>query len=454
MTLSTAHARFSRLAATFWSLSAILTCTKATTSATESFAFFENKVRPILADNCYQCHSEESGKHKGGLLLDRRAGWQNGGDSGPAIVPGDTDRSLLLQAVRYRNENLQMPPKSRLAESDIEILEAWIAMGAPDPRDAELAGRVRGNAIDYKTERQNWSYRPHSRPEPPKVSDGAWVRDQVIDRFVLAGLEEKNLSPAADAPPESLLRRLHYDLTGLPPSAEESAGFLDKWNAAKDSDDPAAVEKVLQHAVDSLLASPAFGEKWGRHWLDVARYADSNGGDRNFTFFQAWRYRNYVIDSFNADRPYYEFVREQIAGDLLPHESDQQRHDQLVASTFLSLGPKMLTERNKEKLRLDTADEQVDTVGRAFLGLTLGCARCHDHKFDPVSQQDYYAVAGIFRSTQVVIGTPQRLRQRRQLGRAAPSGQRRRTREQNRETRTRHATRRRKIHSPRRSAAA
>ncbi|MGY8674833.1 MAG: DUF1553 domain-containing protein, partial [Verrucomicrobiia bacterium] len=186
----------------------------------------------------------------------------------------------------------------------------------------------------------------------------------------------------------------HYDLNGLPPTPAEVKAF------AKDSS-----PKSFVRIVDDLLARKAFGEKWGRHWLDVARYSDSNGGDRNFTYYQAWRYRNYVINSFNQDRSYYEFVRQQLAGDLLPFGSDQQRHDQLVASTFLSLGPKMLTERNKEKLRLDIADEQVDTVGRAFLGLTIGCARCHDHKFDPISHEDYYAMAGIFRSTQVILGT-------------------------------------------------
>lgn len=362
-------------------------------NAAEDFAFFENKVRPILVANCYECHSEESGKHKGGLFLDRRAGWQTGGDSGPAIVPGDTDQSLLLSAVHYRDENLQMPPKSRLDQADIEILKQWIAMHAPDPRDDVIAGSVRRNAIDYEKERQTWAYRAHSSPIPAKLTDTAWPRDPV-DHFILAQLEQQKLAPAADATPTALLRRLYYDLTGLPPSAEAVATFIS---------DPSQV--ALEQVVDDLLARPAFGEKWGRHWLDVARYSDSNGGDRNFTFFHAWRYRNYVIDSFNNDRPFYEFVRQQLAGDLLPADNDRQRHDQLIASTFLALGPKMLTERDKEKLRLDTADEQVDTVGRAFLGLTLGCARCHDHKFDPISQQDYYAMAGIFRSTQVVMGT-------------------------------------------------
>ncbi len=400
-------------------------------NAAEDVAFFESKVRPILVANCYECHSEESGKQRGGLFLDRRAGWQTGGDSGPAIIPGDTDQSLLLNAVHYRNENLQMPPKSRLDQADIEILEQWIAMDAPDPRDSALVGSVRRTAIDYEKEREGWAFRPHSSPEPAEITDTAWPRDRV-DHFILAQLEQQKLAPAVDATPTALLRRLFYDLTGLPPSAEEVAAFLRKLKAAGNQEGETAghrerteiaevkipatlnpsvplsspgAQEILEQTVDDLLSRPAFGEKWGRHWLDVARYSDSNGGDRNFTFFQAWRYRNYVIDSFNDDRPFYEFVRQQLAGDLLPSDNDEQRHDQLVASSFLALGPKMLTERDKEKLRLDTADEQVDTVGRAFLGLTLGCARCHDHKFDPISQQDYYAMAGIFRSTQVIMGT-------------------------------------------------
>ncbi len=362
-------------------------------AANEGFAFFENQVRPILAKRCFDCHSEEAGKRKGGLWLDRRGGWQTGGDSGAAIVPGDANSSLLVHAIRYRDQDLQMPPKNRLPEPEIAVLERWVAMGAPDPRDAALAGAVRREAIDYEAARKSWAFRGHVRPELPGVKNADWPRT-APDRFILARLEEKGLAPAEDADPRVLIRRAFFDLTGLPPTVAEVETF------AKDPS-PAAFEKM----VDDLLGRRAFGEKWGRHWLDVARYADSNGGDRNFTFFQAWRYRNYAIDSFNRDRPFYEFVRQQLAGDLMPAKSDAERHDQLVASTFLALGPKMLTERDKEKLRMDTADEQVDTVGRAFLGLTLGCARCHEHKFDPVSQEDYYALAGIFRSTQVIMGT-------------------------------------------------
>ena len=365
----------------------------ATEELAKGFAFFENEVRPILVSSCLECHSEEAGKRKGGLWLDRKAGWALGGDGGPALVPGDPNGSLLIRSIRYSDEDLQMPPKTRLAPEQIATLEKWVAMGAPDPRNDEMAGAVRKAEIDYENERKGWAYRPLVRPEVPKPKAVAWARNEV-DAFVYRELEANQLSPAPEAAPDRLIRRLFFDLTGLPPTREEVAAFV-----ADPSD--AAYQKL----VDDLLSRPGYGEKWGRHWLDVARYADSNGGDRNFTFYQAWRYRNWVIDAFYRDLSYYDFVRAQIAGDLLPWETDQQRADQLVAATFLALGPKMLTERDKEKLWLDTADEQVDTMGRAFLGLTLGCARCHDHKFDPVSQEDYYAVAGIFRSTEVVTGT-------------------------------------------------
>lgn len=360
--------------------------------------FFETEVRPLLVKHCYECHSQESGKAKGGLLLDRREGWATGGDAGPAVVPGKVAESLLITSVRYEKSDLQMPPKSRLSPAEVAVLERWVAMGAPDPRGDSLAAATQKKQIDFAAARQTWAYREHqAAPVPlPDVKKSDWPREE-LDRFILARLEESGYQPAPDAPARALVRRLYYDLTGLPPSPAEADAFVDSMNRQG--------EAALTAQVDRLLASASFGETWGRHWLDLARYADSNGGDRNYTYYQAWRYRNYVIDAFNADKPFYTFVKEQLAGDLLPWGTDSQRREQLVASTFLTLGPKMLTERDKEKIRLDVADEQIDTVGRAFLGLTLGCARCHDHKFDPVSQRDYYALAGIFRSTQVVMGT-------------------------------------------------
>lgn len=348
-------------------------------------AFFENKVRPLLVKHCYECHSQEAGKQKGGLLLDRKEGWEKGGDAGPALIPGKPAKSLLIHSVRYEDEDLQMPPKSKLPVEDIRVLEQWIAMGAPDPRVESLAAAQPKKTIDIESARQTWAYRPLQRPRVPFVNHKAWPRND-IDTFILAEIEAKGLQPADDADLRTLKRRLSYDLTGLPP-ADDSV-LLD-----------------VSDYVERLLQSPAFGEKWGRHWLDLARYADSNGGDRNYTFYQAWRYRNYVIDSFNHDKSYYDFIREQIAGDLMPAKNDAQRREQLIASTFLALGPKMLTERDKEKLHLDTVDEQIDTIGKAMLGLSLGCARCHDHKFDPITQRDYYALAGFLRSTEVVMGT-------------------------------------------------
>ncbi|HCN78446.1 MAG TPA: hypothetical protein DIT13_14790, partial [Verrucomicrobiales bacterium] len=350
----------------------ILPAAGAALRADDGARFFENEVRPLLVKHCYECHSLESGKQKGGLLLDRREGWQTGGDAGPSIVPGDVEKSLLIHSIRYLDEDLQMPPKSRLSDAEVAVLEKWVRIGAPDPRDAALADAVRREGINIEEARRTWAFRPLQNPPVPGVRLTDWPRRD-LDAFILAALESQKLSPAPDAAPRALIRRLYYDLTGLPPSSEQVEAFA----SAPDT------QAMLPRIVDQLLNSTAFGEKFGRHWLDLVRYADSNGGDRNYTFYQAWRYRNYVIAAFNEDRPYHEFIREQIAGDLMPWENEIQRRERLVATTFLALGPKMLTERDKEKLNLDTVDEQMDTLGRAFLGLTIGCARCHDHKFDP-----------------------------------------------------------------------
>jgi mono/diheme cytochrome c family protein len=362
-------------------------------------ALFESKIRPLLVKHCFECHSNDSGQNQGGLLLDSKPGWAVGGDSGPAIVSGKPEKSLLLRAIRYDDENLQMPPKSKLDAAEIQAFATWIQMGAPDPR-AE-ATPVKSSSlkrtIDVASERQGWAYRPIQTVEVPRVQSTDWPWSP-IDNFILFKIEENKLTPASDANSDSLIRRLFYDLTGLPPTAEDVSAF-------KQGEGINGRAKAINQIVETLLASSAFGEKFGRSWLDLVRYADSNGGDRNYTYYQAWRYRNYVIQALNSDKSYYDFVREQIAGDLLPSQTEQQRHDQLVGSTFLSLGPKMLTERDKEKLQLDTVDEQIDTLGKAFLGMTFGCARCHDHKFDPITQRDYYAMAGIFRGTEVVMGT-------------------------------------------------
>lgn len=348
-------------------------------------AFFEEHVRPLLVKRCYECHSAEAEELKGGLALDTRAGWEIGGDSGTALTPGKPEESLLIEAVRY--EALQMPPAGKLPDAEIAILAKWIALGAPDPRTGIAPPAATAAGIDLAKAREFWAFQ---LPEPhgaPPVQNTAWPCDP-LDHFILAKLEEQHLSPAPDADNASWLRRVTYDLIGLPPTPIEQTEFLADTT-------PEARTKV----VDRLLASPQFGVHWGRHWLDVARYADSNGSDFNATYYNAWRYRNYVIDAFNRDLPFDQLIREQIAGDLLPATTEADRERQLVGSTFLMIGSKMLSERDKEKLTMDVVDEQIDTVGKAFLGLTLGCARCHDHKFDPISTEEYYALAGIFRST-------------------------------------------------------
>jgi hypothetical protein len=351
--------------------------------------FFESKVRPILVNNCYNCHSANTNA-RGGLRVDDRNGLVNGGNSGPAVVPGSPDESLLIEAVRY--EGLEMPPKKRLSEEEVATLEKWIKDGAAWPAVEVAAAPDKPNERYEKLKKEHWAWQPLAKPEPPNVADASWARDD-IDRFILAKLEEKGLKPVGDADRVTLLRRASFDLTGLPPTPAETAAFVD---------DPApdAFEKV----VDRLLASPAFGERWGRHWLDVARYGESTGSSRNLPFPQAWRYRDYVIDAVNADKKYDDFIREQIAGDLLPAGSDEERDEHWVATGFLALGVKDVNQRFKVRFTMDNVDEQIDTVSRSVLGLTVACARCHDHKFDPIPTKDYYALAGIFTSTDLCAG--------------------------------------------------
>ena len=357
-------------------------------SAAEEQQFFERQVRPLLIKHCYQCHSSEAKILKGGLHLDSRDGWMKGGDSGPAIVPGAPDESLLIEAIRY--QSLEMPPRGKLPESEIAVLERWVRMGAPDPRTDPAPARP--SRADLDAGRSHWSFRPIAEPPVPRVKDDAWPRSDV-DRFILAKLESEGLTPVADADRPTLLRRVFFDLVGVPPTPAEIESFLA-------DDAPDAFAKI----VDALLARPEFGQRWGRHWLDVARYADSNGSDENFTYYDAWRFRNYVIDAFNADKPFDRFLTEQLAGDLLPFRTQEERDDNIVATGFLVVGPKVIGATDKKQLLVDVIDEQVDTIGKAFLGLTIGCARCHDHKFDPISARDYYALAGILASTETIHG--------------------------------------------------
>jgi hypothetical protein len=342
--------------------------------------FFETHVRPVLATRCYRCHAAE--KQKGGLRLDSREGLLAGGDSGPVVVPGKPQESLLISAVGYADEALQMPPNEKLPEREIEPLRQWVLQGAAYP---DIAASPADDGGDF------WSFQSPRDPSVPSVKDSNWPRSP-LDNFILAELERRALSPAPAADKPTLLRRATYDLTGLPPTPDEIDAFL-----ADDS--PNAFATV----VDRLLASPHYGPRWGRHWLDVARYADSNGMDENVALGSAWRYRDYVVAAFNHDKPYDEFLQEQIAGDLLPPtDVAAVKHQRLIATGFLAIGPKVLAEVDEKKMEMDIVDEQLDTFGRAILGLTLGCARCHDHKFDPIPTRDYYALAGILRSTKTL----------------------------------------------------
>ena len=343
--------------------------------------FFEKRVRPVLAERCYECHSAEK-KQKGGLALDTREATMKGGDSGQAIIPGEPDRSRLIEAVRYANRDMQMPPKKKLPDSEIQALEEWVRMGAPDPRTGAPAAK-HGRVIDIAEGRRFWSFAPLARVEVPEIRDPRSEIRNPVDAFIRAKLHENGLSPAPPADRRTLIRRATFDLTGLPPTPEEVDAFLADRS-------PDAFGRVIER----LLSSPHYGERWARHWLDVARYADSNGMDENVAYGNAWRYRDYVVRAFNQDKPFDQFLVEQVAGDLLPRNEEA-----MTATAFLALGAKVLAEPDMQKLEMDIIDEQIDTVGKAFLGVTLGCARCHEHKFDPVTQEDYYAMAAIFRGT-------------------------------------------------------
>jgi hypothetical protein len=356
----------------------------------QKLAFFESKIRPVLVEHCYKCHATTSEKLKAGLKLDSRPDILKGGDSGPALVPGDPEKSRLIEALRYKNEDMQMPPKGKLPEPVINDFVAWVKMGAPWPGDQtpKVTPSRAEKVLDYaKIRKEHWSYQPIRNSPPPLVKNSSWVRDD-IDRFILEKLEEKNLTPAKPASREVLIRRVYYDLIGLPPTPADIDTFVGDQS-------PDALAKV----VDRLLASPRYGERWGRHWLDVARYADSTGGSRSAMIPDAWRYRDYVIESVNRDKRFDQFIREQIAGDLMPAESDELKREYLIATGYLSLGPKNLDNTDKDVLRMDVVDEQIEAVSRGLMSISVACARCHDHKFDPIPTADYHALAGIFRST-------------------------------------------------------
>ena len=351
--------------------------------------FFKENVQPILKQHCYECHSHRANKVSGGLVLDSRSGWEKGGDSGPAIVPGKPDISLLISAVRY--EDLEMPPKGKLPDELVERLQRWVADGAYDPRVTKSTRG--GKGIDIDAGRRHWAFQPLRQSSLPDVEDQQWPRGDV-DRYILKKLEKANLPPVADADHFTWLRRVSFDLTGLPPNVELIQEFVADHSRR-------AREKV----VDRLLASPAFGERWARHWLDLVGYADQVGTSNSVFAQHAWRYRDYVINAFNNDKPFDEFIREQIAGDLLTRDTIEERADSLTATGFLVLGDIEIVEADKAKLLVDIVDQQLNKVGKAFLGMTLECARCHDHKFDPIPQRDYYAMAGFFHGTSSIYKT-------------------------------------------------
>jgi hypothetical protein len=360
--------------------------------------FFEKKIRPVLVKQCYACHSREAESVKGGLYLDHRAGLIQGGDAGPAIVLGNADQSLLMEALRYDGEASPMPPKGKLPDSVIADFRRWVARGAADPRLRSAASVT--SEIDVEAGREFWAF------QPPRVVDFGglhredWPRT-AIDRLVFAELRRQKLEPGGAASPRVLFRRMSFDLLGLPPAPRD----VDEFEAASARDPQAAVRE----SVDRLLASPRFGERWGRHWLDVVRFAESTGRSVNFPYNYAWRYRNYVVDSFNQDKPYDRFIREQIAGDLLPAETDEEANEHIVATGFLAMGPRELNYDDREAAQteryvLHSVEEQIDVVSRGVLALTVSCAQCHDHKFDPIPTTDYYAFAGIFRSAEPLVG--------------------------------------------------
>ena len=353
-----------------------------TCTADQRVEFFEKNIRPVLVASCYSCHSQSAaskGVLKGELRLDSRESMLRGGNSGPAIVPGKPDASLLISAIMHAS--LEMPPNKKLDEKVVANFETWVRSGAAFPENQAGSG-----------DSVHWSLQPVMNPPAPKLKNDQWSQTD-IDRFILEKLRTSSLTPSGDASKLRLIRRLTFDLTGLPPTEQEIDDFLgdDSGNA-------------WESLIDRLLNSKRYGERWARHWLDIARYADTTANDGNFVMRYAYRYRDYVIEAFNEDMPFDQFILEQIAGDLMKPVSPEVDLRRRIATGFLMLGPKGLAETDKEQLRLDMADEQIDVTTRAFLGMSFSCARCHDHKFDPIPTTDYYALAGIFRGVEMLGG--------------------------------------------------
>ena len=358
---------------------AVTACLLASTATADDSSFFEQKVRPILVDRCLGCHSAEQ-RVRGGLRLDSREGWSKGGDSGPAVVPGDLENSPLVKAIRYDDADLKMPPKGKLPEAEVAVLNDWVKRGAFDPRVGPSKAVTKGMSVEEG--RKHWAFQPLARVEPPQVRDPAWARNP-IDRFILAKLESKGMAPAPEASRATLARRASLDLVGLPPTIAD----LDQ------SEDINFYESY----VGRLLASPRHGERWARHWLDLARFAESHGFEHDYDRPSAYHYRDFVIEALNRDLPYDSFVKWQLAGDEIAPADNLA----LKATGFLAAGvhSTQITANQVEKERYDELDDIAATAGTAMLGLTIGCARCHDHKYDPIPQKDYYRFLSTFTTT-------------------------------------------------------
>ncbi len=384
--------------AAVWVVLALSATTSVRAAGTDDVAWFESKVRPLLAERCYGCHG--ASKQKGGLRLDSRDGWQKGGANGTAVVPGDPEASLLVKAVRYTDEDLQMPPKRKLAPGEIAILEEWVKRGAPDPRDSSAASTPAKNWLEiFEARKQWWNLQPVRNPLAPTVDDPAWSRS-AVDAYLRRHMEQKGLTPSPLADPRTLIRRAALVLTGLPPSPEEVDAYV---AAAQQS------ATAYEALVDRLLASPHFGERFARHWLDVVHFSETNGCEFNYDVPFAWRYRDYVIRAFNDDLPYDQFVREHIAGDLLAEprwNSEGRFNESVIGTAFFRFGE--VSQQSCVEFPVvgfDIADGQVDTLSKAFQATTVACARCHDHKLDAISTKDYYALLGIIRSSRSVQHT-------------------------------------------------
>lgn len=383
-------------------LVAVITCQTARADD-PGIEFFEKKIRPALVEHCLKCHAADSKKLGGGLLLDHREGIRTGGDSGAAIEVGKPDESLLIKAIRYDDESLKMPPKGKLPATVIADFEAWVKLGAPDPRDKPAQPKPVDDWEETMRARSKWwSLQPVQKPAVPQPKDAAWS-DHPVDRFLLAKLEEKGLTPAAPADPRTLLRRLSLVLTGLPPTAEQVETFVRDCQSTAPNQPVAAA--VLEKLVDSLLDSPHFGERWARHWLDIVHFTETHGNEWNYEVHHAWRYRDYLIRAFNADVPYDQFIREHIAGDLLPQprwNEREQFNESIIGTGFYRFG-----EVNHDdciglrQIGYDLADNQIDTLTKTFQATTVACARCHNHKLDAISMNDYYALLGVIRSSRL-----------------------------------------------------